>query len=298
MLSYTNRRNTYGKFTRNDTSANLTFGDTLMNESEKSIVNMRAWDFNQRALTRTTVASQQFYDLHTNYRRLIGNPYVTVGSNRYVPKKVDTRQEWDELNSSSDTSDIPEYYYIFNKQIGFYPTPSSSGSTITLPIEIQARDLSVADFTTGSIVSATNGDQTVTGTGTSWTAGMAGRYIKIDEDNTADSGDGQWYEIASITDGTNLELTVPYQGTTFSGATTGYTIAQMSIIPDGYDLLPVYKASQQYWIQNVEPNKADRYKILYDELLLELIRDHSRKSSDPSFGSVDTLKNPNLYLSG
>lgn len=298
MLSYTQRRNLYGKFTKNTTTTNLTDGDLLMNEHEKKIVNTRAWDFTQRALTRTTIASQQFYNLHVNYRRIIGAPYVTVGTNRYTTQEVPTREEWDKLNSSSDTSDIPEYHFIFNKQIGFYPTPSSNGNTITIPIEIQAKDLSVADFTTGSIVTATNADETIVGTGTSWTAGMAGRYLKISEDNTADSGDNQWYEISSITDGTNLELVLPYQGTSISSATQGYTMGQLSILPDGYDLLPVYHAAVTYWTENPDPERrAQKYKESYNELLETLINDHTRKSSDPSFGNVDTSKNPNLYLS-
>ena len=131
-----------------------------MNQSEKAIINASAFDFTQRLVTRTTVASQQFYNLHVNYRRMNGEPYATVGGTRYLMKKVDTREQWDSLNASSDSSTIPEYYFIYNKQIGIYPTPSGAGTTISIPIEIQARDLSVADYTTGSIVTATNADKT------------------------------------------------------------------------------------------------------------------------------------------
>ena len=150
LLSFTTRRNLFGDFTRNTTTANLSFGDTLMNQSEKAIINASAFDFTQRLVTRTTVASQQFYNLHVNYRRMNGEPYATVGGTRYLMKKVDTREPWDSLNASSDSSTIPEYYFIYNKQIGIYPTPSASSTTISIPIEIQARDLSVADYTDGS----------------------------------------------------------------------------------------------------------------------------------------------------
>ena len=296
MLSYTQRRNLYGDYTSDSSTENLSFGDTVMNESEKRVINKRAWDFTQRTFADTTVASQQFYNLPVNYRRLIGNPTVTVGGTTYTPTEVPDRTSWDRLNSTSSTSDIPQYFFIFNKQIGFYPKPTSSGNTISIPYELQSRKLSVADFTTGTIVSIANGATTVTGTGTSWTDGMAGRYIQITEDNTADSGDNQWYEVASITGGTILELSIPYEGTTIAAATQGYTLAQMSVLPDGYDMLPVYEASQQYFIKTLEAGKADRYGELYDDLMLDLTKDHGQKSSSVVVEQVGMIKNPNLYL--
>jgi len=198
MLSFTQRRDLYGKLTRDNSSDNLTLGDTLMNEEEKRVINSRGWDFTQRVFTDTTVANQQFYNLPVNYRRLIGKPTITVGSTTYTPREAPDRETWDILNSTTDKSDIPQFFFIFNRQIGFYPTPSTTSNTITLPVEIQAIDLSIADFTTGTITSITNGATTLTGSGTSWTAGMAGKFVRIDDDNTADSGDNQWYEVSSV----------------------------------------------------------------------------------------------------
>lgn len=294
--SYTARRNLYGKFTRNTTTDNLDFGDTLMNAEEKRIINSRAWDFTQRVHTDTTVASTQFYNLPVNYRKLIGNPTMTVGSITYTIAEAQDRASWDRVNSVSDTSDIPQYFYIFNNQIGFYPTPASNGNTITLPYEMQAIDASIADFTTGTITSITNGATTLEGSGTSWTAGMAGKFIRIDDDNSATSGDNAWYEISSITDADTLELAIPYEGTTIAAATQSYTIAQMSNLPDSYDMLSIYKATQQYWLQNLDVSKADRWKQMYDELFATLIKDRSTKTSDLSINEDIELRNPNLYI--
>jgi len=225
MLSFTQRRNLYGDLTNDKSSENLTFGDTLMNESEKRIINKRAWDFTQRLFTDLTEVGVQFYPLPVNYRRLIGNPTVTVGSITYTPTEAPDRTSWDRLNSVSTSSDIPQWFFIFNKQIGFYPKPSTASNIITLPIEIQNRDLSIADHITSNIISITNGATTVVGTAPLFTTGMAGRFIRITEDNSSTSGDNQWYEIASVTNATTLELSIAYEGTTIAAA----SISSLSI---------------------------------------------------------------------
>lgn len=79
-----------------------------------------------------------------------------------------------------------------------------------------------ANYTTGTI-SVTNGDATVTGSGTSWattTNAEVGEYIKLP--------DGKWYKIASIASNTSLEIEITdanggYQGSTLAGQT--YTIS-------------------------------------------------------------------------
>lgn len=296
MLSFTQRRDLYGQFTNDLTATNLSFGDRLMNESEKRVLNKRAWDFTQRIFTQDTVASQQFYNVPVNYRRLIGNPTITVGDITYTPIEAPDREFWDRVTAVSNVSDIPQWFFIFNNQIGFYPTPANDGDVITFPYEIQNRDLSVPDYPTGTIASATDGDATITGTGTAWIPGMAGRFIRITEDNTADSGDNQWYEIQAITDGTNLELNIPYEGTTFSGATQTYILAQMTLLPNGYDLIPVYEAAEQYFIKTIEAGKADRFKVLRQDLQRDLDRDHGQKTSSVVIEEKGPILNPNLFV--
>lgn len=74
-----------------------------------------------------------------------------------------------------------------------------------------------ANYTTGTI-SVTNGDATVTGSGTTWTTSTnaeVGEYIQLPDD--------KWYKITAITDNTHLEVEIAYQGSTVSGET--YTIS-------------------------------------------------------------------------
>lgn len=296
MLSFTQRQTRYQEFTNDSSTTNNTFGNSLMNEAEKRIVNTRAWDFTQRELTRTTVASQANYKLHVNYRKLLNKPTITVGSIKYLADEISDRAEFDLITSVVTTSDIPQRFYIFNKEINFYPAPSTSGNTIGLPIEIQSVDMSIADDVVGT-ATVVNAGTTVTGIGTSWNNSMVGRYIQLATNTVADSsGDNEWYEVASVTTTTAIELNIPYQGPTITTATT-LTIAERSILPDGYDLLPVYHASHQYFIKTSEPTKATWYKSLYDDLIKEMISDRGTKTSNLAIESRDnSIKNPNLYV--
>jgi len=74
-----------------------------------------------------------------------------------------------------------------------------------------------ANYTTGTI-SVTNGDATITGSGTSWattTNTEVGEYIQLP--------DSKWYKIITVTDNTNLEIEINYQGATLAGQ--NYTIS-------------------------------------------------------------------------
>lgn len=63
------------------------------------------------------------------------------------------------------------------------------------------------DYTTGS-VSATNGSRTVTGVGTGFTSKHVGWHINFDADSIQN-----FYKVRAVTSSTQLELDVPYQGT-------------------------------------------------------------------------------------
>lgn len=65
-------------------------------------------------------------------------------------------------------------------------------------------------YTTGT-ADFTQDSRTVSGTDTAWTSAMKGRKIK--------GPDGSYYKIASVTNGTTLILSQPYQGTTATGQT-------------------------------------------------------------------------------
>ena len=111
MLTYTGRRNLFGNLANNSADATLAIADTLMNEMERKIITQKDWRFLEKQYTDATVADQQDYVLPP-YTRKPESIYVTVGSYRYTPKEVSTREEWDQLNTVSVSSDIPTHYFV------------------------------------------------------------------------------------------------------------------------------------------------------------------------------------------
>lgn len=300
MLSYTASRNLFGDLAGDDSAGNLTLGDTLINNAIRAILRSHAWYFRHKTGTVTLVASTQFYDLPHDFERLIGNPYVTSGSYRHVPRKAPTRAFWDRLNSGSNTSTTPEWFLLFDGQIGLWPSPASA-LTMTIPYSRRVKDLSVADYTTGTIttIATSSGTTTITGTGTTWTNRMIGRFIRVTEGDGTGTGDGEWYEIATVPSTTTLTLVKAYAGNAIATATAAYTIGQMSILPEDFHEIPIYHALVQYF-SSVKPNleRASAYRKLYESGLAELRAAHGSPVNDPMIEDDEgTMENPNLFQS-
>lgn len=228
--------------------------------------------------------------------------YVTVGSYRYVPKEVTNREEWDRLNEVQISSNIVTHWFAYDGGVEIYPRQSSS-NVITFNARRIAKDLAIADYTTGNIDIVTNGGTLVTGAGSpAWTTPMAGRWIKITPSNVATaSGDGFWYEIDAVTSSTTLILRRSYGGTALTtGAAGAYTIGEVSLIPEPHDMLPVYDALNIYFT-SVDPNvsKAQLYGVMYKEGYAQMVRDHGSKVNVVLDEGMDTPPpiNPNYLIS-
>lgn len=290
----------FGSLSNDTSTATLAVADTLINEADKQILSSRPWTFLENQYTLTTAASTQFTTLPMYVDR-VSSIYVTVGSTRWSPIECPSRDAWDRLNMVAFTSDFPTYWYVYNGQLGLYPTPSSAGNTITINAKRLQKDLSVADYTTGTIttVATSGGVTTVTGSGTTWTAKMVGRYIRITDTDTALTGDGFWYQIATVPTSTTLTLTRAYGGTALAAASATYTIAQVSLIPEQYQSLPIYKALQVFFT-SVDPNteKAQLYGGLYNEMYQMMEADYTVKNTNCviDMGVDDYPINPNLYI--
>lgn len=301
MLTYTGARNRYGVYTNDSSDANLANGDGYINEAIRRILGNRDWPFLEASDTsQTTVASQQFYLLPYNYGKMI-DVTLTIGTIRYRPKEVSNRDDWDRLNYAQNiTSNIPVWYFIYNGQLGLWPTPSSSGNQITYNYKKITKDLSIPDYTTGAIQAATNGTAVVTGTSTAWTVPMAGEYIRITGSTTANTGDGYWYEVSSVSGTTSLTLVKAYQGTSITAGTAAYTLGQVMPLPEQYQIMPVYYAAYEYWRTNGNNlEKAEDFKASYDQMLKQFEGDYGQKSVSPMIDSgiyqVENV-NPNLII--
>src|SRR5690606_34137837 len=113
-------------------------------------------------------------------------------------------------------------------------------------------------------VNAANGGSIVTGSGTTWTLDMVGRYMMITNTTAANGGDGFWYEIGGFIDATHISLLKPYEGTAIAAGSAAYTIGQCSVIPDAYDIGIVYSATALYWDKQKDLERAKGYWLKYD----------------------------------
>lgn len=238
----------------------------------------------------------QGYQMPANISK-IKNLTVNVGQLKYQPREIMTRAEWDLVNFLPYTSDIPQYYFIYNGQVNIFPIPSTTGNIISYNYKVRVADLAIDDYTTGSVTDIANGSTTVHGSSTSWATSMAGRYLQVAQSNNNNWGDGLWYEIRSVTNTTTLELVNPYLGTTISSGTPTYIIGQVPLLSEDFQDMLVHGALMIYF-SSVLPDKAkfSQFKALYDSRL-ELLADYAgTKAVDVDLGDDPQAVNPNLFL--
>lgn len=172
----------------------------------------------------------------------IDDVVVTIGSVQYPLQVINSQHSWDVLNAIQiQPSAIPQFLFPRRNDFGIWPIPQAA-YTVTFYHFIRDRSLLVEDYTAGTIA-VTNGDATVTGTSTTFTAAMVGRWIEVTDTTNADYG--WFYRIASYTDATHIELENTWQGTTATGL--AYRIGQTPEIPEeGHSILVDGVASDYY----------------------------------------------------
>lgn len=270
MLTLTTGLNTYATLT--DTSAaNRTLGQQFFNDSIRTICNLQGGKLRFLEATKDmeTVADQEAYLIPNKFRKLI-DMYIYSGSGGssdtiYSPEMVYDPTKWKLIKQYRlGTQDVPYFTYVENQKYYIQPIPSTSGRKITLRGRLNVRDLTIADYTTGTIVSIANQGTALVGSGTTWTADMVGRYIQIAETTAANGGDGFWYEIGSYTSATSIGLLKPYEGTAISAGAATYTIGQVPVIPEAYQMGIIYRSCALYWENKQDEEKAKKYWLKYD----------------------------------
>lgn len=298
MLTYTGSRTLFGDLTNNDETPNLTFGDTMINEGIQMMLGDIAWPFLENQRTQATVDGQQFYDLPADVDKIV-SVTVVVGTTKYRPRQLFSFDQWDFVNSAQNVeANQPSYFFVYQNTFGLWPIPNSADGTITVTYKRKVRDISVADYTTGTITTIANGGTAVTGSGTSWNASMVGRYIRITYSNAANVGDGLWYEIEAVGGATSLTLARPYLGTAITAGSAAYTIGDVMIIPEKYQKGPVYYAAAEYWRKNGDVPRTDRFENMYAKLMVQMVEEYSQKTTDYVIDEGDSLSapNPNNYV--
>jgi hypothetical protein len=251
------------------------------------------------ATTTTTISGNgvQFYPYPANVSKLT-NETITIGQLVYTTLNVNSNAEWTRLNALPYNAAYPAYAYIYNRQLGFWPIPSTTGYVITLYGQAKVSDMTYADYTTGT-VAATIGSNAIVGTSTLWTSifptgvdlTSANLFLTI----TPPSGDGLPYQITSFTDATHLTLAKPIQNA--PGASASYVIGQYPLLDDNFHDAIVYGALRTYF-ESIGQNgeKAQYYGGLFNEKMSLAEGYLSTKQNNVDLGiTTSTAPNPNLY---
>ena len=275
MKSFTQTYTDFLTLSHDSSTANTTLGKSLINTCIKKVLSLSDWTFNKDSKTYASVAQQQDYDPPYNAAKM---EYVNVyyGGVWYVPREVRNGTSWRLLNNVVVYSDIPNYWHISNrtKKWGLFPIPTSTGTVMKVGFTKKIRDLSVADYVTGTITNIAD-STAIVGTLTVWNKRMIGRYVQITSTDTI-LGD-YWFEIVDVTDTTHLTVRekIPVA---ITGA--NYTIAEMIPFPDGFEDIPLWYALSIYYQMREAPVLGREYERMYKEGIEDLERRDSRSAVD------------------
>lgn len=199
--------------------------------------------------TAVTVANQQYYNYPLGIMN-IENVVITVGNVRYPLTVINNQYNWNILNAIQiQASAIPQFIFPRSPYLsaengggyGIWPIPQDE-YTITFYKHYRNRDLNIADYDTGTI-SVTADDGTVTGSGTTFTAAMVGRFLQVT--SASSPGQGYWYLVSEYTSATSLEIVPVWAAATASGLS--YRIGQVPTIPDEGHIILCDGATADYY---------------------------------------------------
>lgn len=117
--------------------------DEAINDKQRDIAHSRLWSFYEGEKTLSRVADQFAYDYPSKVQK-IHSVRVDTQPVIYWNKRMWDSRHW---NTDNET-DIPSHYTIWNKQLLFWPRPTSSADTTTLGAAITtttATTITVAD---------------------------------------------------------------------------------------------------------------------------------------------------------
>lgn len=226
MLTF-NKLYTEAQAQAEDTSASSLISIKLgINQGMRKFGAVLNRDWRTRKQTFSTTASQRYYQMPEDCIR-VAYMVVTVGTTDYPLTEIDDEEHWQDLTMRTQTSTIPEYFFVDGSdQFGIWPTPSGA-YTGTLKYEYAMRDMTQDDYSTGTVTMTLN-SQAVVGSSTTWTANMVGRYLFV----TDGSPDGMAYKVSAFTDATHITIENFYAGS--SGGSKTYLIGECPAIPEEY----------------------------------------------------------------
>lgn len=214
-------------------------------------------EYNRHSITFDLVANQQFYPLPVDSFKL---KELTVSTGSYKPpmEQIPDEWAWNMMNMLSITGQPTHFWIRGHDSFGLYPSPANTvANGITLAYSPNQVECTQDDFTTGT-VAVSNGGTTLTHSATGFTAKMVGQWFQ----NT-DGSDENWYQIATFTDTSHMELATKYKGSTVTVA--NFRIGQVMDLPEQYLEAPVDYAMYRHFSRRGAPNKTAEFKALWQD---------------------------------
>lgn len=198
---------------------------------------------------------QSKYQMPENLITLDRISYIE-GGDRTQLHRVDSGDEWERMKSQTGETGTPQFFYVLSSDLfEVYPTPSAADTTGLLKYKARAKRLSIADYSTGTI-SVTSGSQTVTGTGTAFTAKMVGQHIKL-ENPESDKSD--YYQIIAVdTDDQELTLENYYDG--YTKTNENYRIGQVPDLPEEYHSVLADYGMYRFYLWRKDKQMASEFQ--------------------------------------
>lgn len=226
-----------------------TFAKSEVNRTIRHMYSRLGIGQTQRQQTGATVVQQQSYHIPPDFYSLESFT-VTVGTEVYQTRIVDSQDEWDRINQVSAVySDVPEVVFVSRDEISIWPIPASADNTITINYNYSFKDLRVDDYDAGTVTTAQN-SATVTGSGTTFTAAMVGRWFRATDD-------GDWYRISAFTSTTVITLETVFEAASVSGS--AFTIGESPELPEEAQEYIPHRAAAIWYLgpgRNLEQSKA------------------------------------------
>lgn len=162
MKTYTTLRNTTAKYCNVNVSdsSKMSLIDANVNDSIRTMCNLQGGKLRFLEATKSmyTIANQEAYQIPNGFRKLI-DMYVYSGSGAntdtiYAPEMVFDPTAWKRIKQYRlGSQDVPYFTYVEGTRFLVQPIPQTDGQLIVLRGRLQTRDLTIADYTTGTVTS-------------------------------------------------------------------------------------------------------------------------------------------------
>lgn len=251
-------------------SADTATGSVLMgyyNDSIRTICNIRngKWPFLLRSMTIPVSANTSSIVLPPGIRKIVSMYVLSSNGIKYPVTPIYNQGDWDMLTSANvSASSTNNYAFMSGRTLNLYPAIASTAGSLVINYRPTILDLPPEVDATNVLVLINNGSTTLNAQSPFFSQSMIGKWVRIQNYGAGNYGDGQWYQIVGFVSTSQVTLGQPYAGASVNA--TPATIGWLTIIPDAYDMAPIYRSLALFAQVNdpLHQSVADSWWRLYD----------------------------------